>query len=93
MAPPPGELVGATFANPKSRTLACPRSVTKMLAGFMSRCTIPLAVGGVERVRNLHARSSISSVSIGVAGDAMLQVAPSRYSMAMNACPFSSPMS
>jgi hypothetical protein len=28
---------GATFANPKSRILACPCSVTKMLAGLMSR--------------------------------------------------------
>ncbi len=28
---------GVTLANPKSRTLACPRLVTKMLAGLMSR--------------------------------------------------------
>jgi hypothetical protein len=31
-----------TLAMPKSGTLAWPRSVTKMFAGFMSRCTIPL---------------------------------------------------
>jgi hypothetical protein len=31
------ELAGATFANPKSRILACPRLVTNMLAGLMSR--------------------------------------------------------
>jgi hypothetical protein len=31
-----------TFANPKSRILAWPRSVTKMFAGLMSRWTIPL---------------------------------------------------
>jgi hypothetical protein len=29
--------VGATFANPKSRILACPRLVTKMFPGLMSR--------------------------------------------------------
>jgi hypothetical protein len=33
----------STFASPKSRILACPRSVTKMFAGLMSRCTIPFA--------------------------------------------------
>src|SRR6476646_1983551 len=32
-----------TFASPKSRILACPRWVTKMFPGFMSRWTIPLA--------------------------------------------------
>ena len=31
----------ATFASPKSRILAWPRSVTKMFAGLMSRWTIP----------------------------------------------------
>ena len=29
--------VGVTFARPKSKILAWPRSVTKMLAGLMSR--------------------------------------------------------
>jgi hypothetical protein len=34
----PGSPIGCvTFANPKSRILACPRLVTKMLAGLMSR--------------------------------------------------------
>jgi serine/threonine protein kinase len=28
---------------PKSRTLTCPPVVTKMLAGLMSRCTMPLS--------------------------------------------------
>ena len=32
-----------TFARPKSRILAWPRRVTKMLAGLMSRCTMPRA--------------------------------------------------
>src|ERR1035437_5343584 len=36
----PGPVI---FASPKSRILACPRLVTKMFAGLMSRCTMPLA--------------------------------------------------
>ena len=36
-------LATATFAKPKSRILACPRLVTKMFAGLMSRCTMPSA--------------------------------------------------
>jgi len=31
-----------SLARPKSRILACRRVVTKMLAGLISRCTIPL---------------------------------------------------
>ena len=34
---------GVTFASPKSRILAWPRLVTKMLAGLMSRWTMPSA--------------------------------------------------
>jgi hypothetical protein len=37
---------GVTLANPKSRTLACPRLVTKMLAGLMSRWTMPAEWAG-----------------------------------------------
>ena len=49
------ELVGiVTFANPKSRILACPRLVTKILAGLMSRWTMPSA----------WAASSASAISI-----------------------------
>ena len=36
-----GMLVGDSFAKPKSRIFACPRLVTKMFAGLMSRWTIP----------------------------------------------------
>src|ERR1700691_1015245 len=32
-----------TFARPKSRIFACPRFVTKMFAGLMSRWTMPFA--------------------------------------------------
>ena len=34
---------GSNFASPKSKILAWPRSVTKMLAGLMSRWTMPAA--------------------------------------------------
>ena len=66
-------LAGATFASPKSRILAWPRLVTKMLAGLMSRWTMPSA----------WAASSASAISMASdrimlgfqrpAGDAMLQ--------------------
>ncbi len=45
----------ASFARPKSSILTCPRSVTKMFADLMSRCTMPQRVRGVERVGDLHA--------------------------------------
>jgi hypothetical protein len=44
-----------TLARPKSRILACPRLVTKMLAGLMSRWTIPWESGGVESVGDFDA--------------------------------------
>src|SRR5580698_11446253 len=44
----------ATFARPKSSSLACPRLVTKIFAGLMSRWTIPL----------LCAASSASAISM-----------------------------
>ena len=34
-------IAGEIFARPKSNILACPRLVTKMFAGLMSRCTMP----------------------------------------------------
>src|SRR5450755_2156763 len=45
---------GVSFARPKSRTLACPRLVTKMLPGLISRWTMP----------SLCAASSASAISI-----------------------------
>ena len=43
---------GISFARPKSSTFAWPRSVMKIFAGLMSRCTMPLAVRRFERVRH-----------------------------------------
>jgi hypothetical protein len=48
---------GITFASPKSKSLACPRLVMKILAGFMSRWMMPApweasrAVGDVDAER------------------------------------------
>ena len=41
-----------SLASPKSRIFAWPRRVMKMFAGLMSRCTMPPAVGRVERIGN-----------------------------------------
>ena len=40
-AAPSVALLGASFARPKSRILACPRWLTKMFAGLVSRWTMP----------------------------------------------------
>ena len=89
----PGAMQELTLPRPKSRILACPRSVTKMLAGLMSRWTIPLA----------WAASRASAISIAKCEQSFqfhrpprmrcFSVMPSRNSMAMKACPFSSPIS
>ena len=47
-------LVGSSLASPKSRSLACPREVTKMLPGLMSRCTTPARVRCIQRVGNVE---------------------------------------
>src|SRR5215469_13284669 len=44
-----------TFARPKSSSFACPRLVTKILAGLMSRPDDVFAVSRVERVCDLDA--------------------------------------
>ena len=75
---------GASLARPKSRILACPRLVTKMLAGLMSRWTMPFGVRGVERVGDLDGRGPASVSSLQrAAADAVLQRQPSSNSMTM----------
>ena len=39
----PATPLGTSFARPKSSTFACPRLVTKIFAGLMSRWMIPSA--------------------------------------------------
>ena len=46
--PPP-----TAFARPKSSTFTVPSGVILMFAGFRSRWTMPLVVGGVERIGDL----------------------------------------
>ena len=80
-------LSGVTFASPKSRILACPRSVTKMLAGLMSRWTMPLACAASSASAISMAKSSTASISSGVPAMRCFSVTPSRNSMAMKASP------
>ena len=48
----------ASFANPKSRILTRPSSVTKTFLGFRSRCTIPLSCAAASLGRSaLRTRS------------------------------------
>ena len=62
-----------TFASPKSRILAWPRLVTKMLAGLMSRWTMPSACAASSASAISMASGRMVSVSSGRARDAMLQ--------------------
>ncbi len=56
------------LARPKSRILACPRGVTKMLAGLRSRCTMPLA----------WADSRASAIWVPISSSGPRSKAPSR---------------
>ena len=58
---------GVTFASPKSRILACPRLVTKMLAGLMSRWTMPSACAASSASAISMASESSVSISSGLA--------------------------
>ena len=69
----PPWLSGASLAKPKSSNLACPRLVTKILAGLMSRWMIPLRVRGVEGIGNLDGQIEQGFGIDGTAGDAVLQ--------------------
>ncbi len=67
---------GATLASPKSRILACPRLVTKMFAGLMSRWTMPLAVGGLEPICNVDAERQQTAGLQWTSCDAVFQRHP-----------------
>jgi hypothetical protein len=86
-------LAGFTLARPKSKILACPLSVRKIFAGLMSRWTMPFECAAFSPSATCIATSSIVSNSNGRPEIMCFRVLPSRYSMAMNALPFSSPMS
>ena len=84
---------GHCFASPKSRIFACPRFVTKIFAGLISRCTIPFvcAASNASAISIPHC----TNCSTGTVPCAMRSrnVCPSKHSIAMNARPPSSPMS
>ena len=73
--------------------LACPRSVTKMLAGLMSRWTIPFECAASNASATSIPRSCNLSISIGRPEMVCFSVLPSRYSMAMKRVPSCSPIS
>src|ERR1019366_2452044 len=81
------------LANPKSRTLVCPRLVTKILAGLMSRWTMPSAWAASSASAISMASDSINSASIGLPAMRCFSVSPSKNSMAMNGCPSCCPIS
>ena len=64
------------FARPRSRTLACPRLVTKMFAGLMSRWIIPFWWAASRASEIWMARSSSSSILKGLDENPTLQCLP-----------------
>ena len=76
-----------TLARPKSRILAWPRLVTKMLAGLMSRCTMPSAWAASSASAISMANESSVSKSSGRTPITCFSVWPSRNSIAMKASP------
>src|SRR5439155_9116141 len=59
-----GLLTGVNFASPKSRILACPRLVMQMLAGLMSRWTIPSCdCSGQQALRRAGAMQRVTKGS------------------------------
>ena len=83
----------ATFASPKSKIFACPRVVTKMFAGLMSRCTIPFACAASSASAVSIPIAINGSSSIGLPPIRCFSVVPSKNSMAINALPLVSPTS
>src|SRR5271156_129092 len=79
--------MGSIFASPKSRILACPRWVTKIFAGLMSRWTIPLECAASNPSATSIASESTVSLSSGLPAMRCFSVAPSRNSMAMQRLP------
>src|ERR1019366_3635959 len=81
------------LASPKSRILAWPRPVTKILAGLMSRWTMPLAWAASSASATWMARSTICSVGSGRPPMRTFKGMPSSNSMAIKRRPESSPIS
>ncbi len=82
-----------TFARPKSRSFASPRSVTNTFAGFRSRCRIPAAWAASSASATCEPSSSTRSVGNGRPDTRCLSVWPCIRSMAMKGFPSCSPRS
>lgn len=84
---------GISFARPKSSTFAWPRSVMKIFAGLMSRCTMPpVCAASSASATSIPVSSSISKPS-GPLVMRCFNVAPRSSSIAMNGVPSSSSIS
>ena len=65
-----------SFAKPKSRIFACPRLVTKMFAGLISRCTMPFAWAASRASGTCTPKSRTASMSRGSPLNQMLERLP-----------------
>ena len=83
----------STFAKPKSRILAWPRLVTKILAGLMSRWTIPSECAASSASATSMARLIRTSSSMGLPPMRCFSVRPSKNSVTMNGRPSRLPIS
>jgi hypothetical protein len=90
---PLAEPATACFARPKSRSFVWPRSVTKMLAGLMSRCTILRECAASRPSSTWMATSSASAGSMDLDSSCCFSVRPSSRSMTMKGWPSCSPIS
>ena len=72
-----------SLANPKSRIFACPRLVMKVLAGLMSRWTMPSAWAASSASAISIPTESTVSTSNGLPAMRCFRVMPSRNSMTM----------
>ena len=83
----------STFARPKSRSFASPRSVTNTFAGLRSRCTIPAAWAASSASATCEPSSSTRSTANGRPDTSCLSVWPCIRSIAMKGLPSCSPRS
>ena len=97
VAPPPtGSAIrrdADCFASPKSRIFACERVVIKILAGLMSRCTMPRACAASNASAICVPKSSNASAARGRPAIRSRSVCPSISSITRNGRPLCEPTS
>jgi len=89
---PPSSSLCTSFASPKSSTFTWWLGVIKMLAGLMSRCTIPLACDATSASATCTPTSSTSSTAIACPEMCAFRLSPSNFSITMKGCPLLSSM-